>query len=94
MGRIITLAMAVLVVTGGTGVVLSSKAFGVHPPFNRPQMQSKAGDLNAGVLFTYNPHSEFDPLTPSVIGSYDAFGGFIADEPGVESASARESLAR
>jgi hypothetical protein len=88
MGRTITLAMVVLVVIGATCVVLSNLSKHVGAPAH------PLGCLNTNALPISDPNAQFDPRIPSVIGSYDAFGGLIADEPGVEGATTQAGVTR
>jgi hypothetical protein len=75
MGRTITLSIAVLVVIGGTSVVLSDLSKKVRVPVH------PLGGLNTVALEASDPHSEFDPSIPSLLGRYDPFGAFIATQP-------------
>jgi hypothetical protein len=79
MGRTTSLAIAVLVVIGGTGVVLSSKTVPT------PVHSLRGSNINA--LSISDPNAQFDPPVPSVLGRYDIFGGFVATQQGAGSRS-------
>jgi hypothetical protein len=89
MGRLITHAVAVILLVGGMAVANSN--WNVTSRVKKPVTETRGPTVNPrDALRTPDWHREFDPPSASVLGRFDQFGGFIPFRPNSRPRSAEE----